>query len=192
MLLVTSGEWAGDEEGHAAVERFRAAVPQAEVVTSRSRANTSLADASEQTIRAVGEFLTRPRGHVQGTVLGVSLGRADGRFSLPYGVVRRVWPCPGTVPGTWALGRAEDGLATLDVVEDRVEQLLRMKDVLAGEHASPHSAPGGDRLPDRAVLAIVPAVELVGLGSRHPRDLADERPRELFASCSRYGVSAAA
>jgi 3-oxoadipate enol-lactonase len=60
VLLVTSGERAGDEEGRAAVERFGAAVPQAEIVHIEDSGHDLLADAPEPTIRAVGEFLTRP------------------------------------------------------------------------------------------------------------------------------------
>ena len=60
VLLVTSGERAGDEAGRAAVERFRAAVPQAETVHIEDSGHDLLADAPEATIRAVGEFLTRP------------------------------------------------------------------------------------------------------------------------------------
>jgi pimeloyl-ACP methyl ester carboxylesterase len=59
VLLVTSGERAGDDEGKAAVARFRAAVPQAEVVHIEDSGHDVLADAPEPTIRAVGEFLTR-------------------------------------------------------------------------------------------------------------------------------------
>jgi pimeloyl-ACP methyl ester carboxylesterase len=59
VLLVTSGERGGDEEGRAAVERFRAAVPQAEIVHIDDSGHDLLADAPEQTIRAVGEFLIR-------------------------------------------------------------------------------------------------------------------------------------
>jgi 3-oxoadipate enol-lactonase len=58
VLLVTSGERAGDEEGQVAVERFRAAVPHAEVVHVADSGHDLLADAPEQTIRAVGEFLS--------------------------------------------------------------------------------------------------------------------------------------
>jgi pimeloyl-ACP methyl ester carboxylesterase len=59
VLLVTSGERAGDEDGRAAVERFSAAVPQAEIVHIEDSGHDLLSDAPEQTIRAVGEFLTR-------------------------------------------------------------------------------------------------------------------------------------
>lgn len=59
VLLVTSGERAGDEDGRAAVERFRAAVPQGEIVHIEDPGHDLLADAPEQTIRAVGEFLAR-------------------------------------------------------------------------------------------------------------------------------------
>jgi len=59
VLLVTSGERAGDQDGRAAVERFRAAVPQAEIVHLEDSGHDLLADAPEQTIRAVGEFLAR-------------------------------------------------------------------------------------------------------------------------------------
>ncbi len=59
VLLVTSGERVGDEAGRAAVERFRAAVPQAEIVHIEDSGHDVLADAPEPTIRAVGEFLTR-------------------------------------------------------------------------------------------------------------------------------------
>ncbi len=60
VLLVTSGERAGGEEGQAAVERFRDAVPQAEVVHVADSGHDLLADAPEPTIRAVGKFLARP------------------------------------------------------------------------------------------------------------------------------------
>jgi 3-oxoadipate enol-lactonase len=60
MLLVTSGDRAGDEEGQAAVARFREAVPQAEVVHIPHSGHDLLADAPTETIRAVGEFLSRP------------------------------------------------------------------------------------------------------------------------------------
>jgi pimeloyl-ACP methyl ester carboxylesterase len=59
VLLVTSGERAGDADGRAAVERFRAAVPQAEIVHIENSGHDLLADTPEQTIRAVGEFLSR-------------------------------------------------------------------------------------------------------------------------------------
>ena len=59
VLLVTSGERAGDAEGSEAVERFRGAVPQAEVVHIEDSGHDVLNDAPEQTIRAVGEFLSR-------------------------------------------------------------------------------------------------------------------------------------
>ncbi|MGH3028835.1 MAG: alpha/beta fold hydrolase [Gaiellaceae bacterium] len=59
VLLVTSGERAGGEEGRAAVGRFRAAVPRAEIVHIEESGHDLLADAPEPTIRAVGEFLTR-------------------------------------------------------------------------------------------------------------------------------------
>jgi pimeloyl-ACP methyl ester carboxylesterase len=59
VLLVTSGDRAGDEDGHAAVERFRDAVQQAEVVHVADSGHDLLADAPEPTIRAVGEFLAR-------------------------------------------------------------------------------------------------------------------------------------
>lgn len=59
VLLVTSGERAGDEEGLAAVHRFCDAVPQAEVVHIADSGHDLLADAPEPTIRAVGEFLVR-------------------------------------------------------------------------------------------------------------------------------------
>ena len=59
VLLVTSGDRAGDEEGQAAVERFRDAVPQAQVVHVADSGHDLLADAPEPTIRAVGEFLAR-------------------------------------------------------------------------------------------------------------------------------------
>jgi pimeloyl-ACP methyl ester carboxylesterase len=59
VLLVTSGERAGDDEGDAAVARFREEVPQAEVVHIPDSGHDLLADAPEQTIRAVGEFLRR-------------------------------------------------------------------------------------------------------------------------------------
>jgi pimeloyl-ACP methyl ester carboxylesterase len=59
VLLVTSGERAGDEEGQAAVENFAASVPQAEVVHVPESGHDLLADAPEPTIRAVGEFLSR-------------------------------------------------------------------------------------------------------------------------------------
>ena len=57
VLLVTSGERAGDEEGQAAVPRFREAVPQAEVVHVPDSGHDLLADAPAETIRAVGDFL---------------------------------------------------------------------------------------------------------------------------------------
>lgn len=59
VLLVTSGDRAGDEEGQAAVERFRDAVPHAEVVHVADSGHDLLADAPAPTIRAVGEFLAR-------------------------------------------------------------------------------------------------------------------------------------
>jgi len=59
VLLVTSGERAGDEEGKAAVAWFRAAVPHAEVVHVPDSGHDLLAEAPEKTIRAVGEFLSR-------------------------------------------------------------------------------------------------------------------------------------
>ena len=59
VLLVTSGERAGDDEGKAAVERFTRAVPQAEVVHVPGSGHDLLADAPEETIRSVGEFLRR-------------------------------------------------------------------------------------------------------------------------------------
>jgi pimeloyl-ACP methyl ester carboxylesterase len=59
VLLVTSGDRAGDEDGRAAVERFRDAVPQAEVVHIADSGHDLLADAPEPTIRAVGKFLAR-------------------------------------------------------------------------------------------------------------------------------------
>jgi len=62
VLLVTSGDRAADEEGQASVARFREAVPQAEVVHVLDSGHDLLADAPEQTIRAVGEFLSRPAG----------------------------------------------------------------------------------------------------------------------------------
>jgi 3-oxoadipate enol-lactonase len=57
VLLVTSGERAGDEEGRAAVARFREAVPQAVVVHVEESGHDLLADAPTETIRVVGEFL---------------------------------------------------------------------------------------------------------------------------------------
>ena len=62
VLLVTSGERAGDEDGRAAVERFRATVPQAEIVHIENSGHDLLSDAPEQTIRAVGEFLLDTSG----------------------------------------------------------------------------------------------------------------------------------
>ncbi|HEU0304283.1 MAG TPA: alpha/beta hydrolase [Gaiellaceae bacterium] len=59
VLLVTSGERAGDEEGRAAVERFRRALPQAEVAHVEGSGHDLLADAPETTIRAVGEFVKK-------------------------------------------------------------------------------------------------------------------------------------
>ena len=59
VLLVTSGDRAGDAEGREAVERFRAAVPQTEVVHIENAGHDVLNDAPEETIRAVGEFLIR-------------------------------------------------------------------------------------------------------------------------------------
>lgn len=59
VLLITSGERAGDAEGKSAVAQFRAAVPQAEVVHVEDSGHDLLADAPEETIRAVGAFLTR-------------------------------------------------------------------------------------------------------------------------------------
>ena len=59
VLLVTS-ERAGDEEGQASVARFREAVPQAEVVHVPDSGHDLLADAPAETIRAVGELLSRP------------------------------------------------------------------------------------------------------------------------------------
>jgi 3-oxoadipate enol-lactonase len=59
VLLVTSGDRAGDEEGQAAVERFRDAVPHAQVVHVAGSGHDLLADAPEPTIRVVGEFLSR-------------------------------------------------------------------------------------------------------------------------------------
>jgi pimeloyl-ACP methyl ester carboxylesterase len=61
VLLVTSGERAGDDEGQAPVTRFRVAVPQAEVVHVPDSGHDLLADAPEQTITAVGEFVARTR-----------------------------------------------------------------------------------------------------------------------------------
>jgi 3-oxoadipate enol-lactonase len=61
VLLVTSGERAGDEDGQAAVARFRDAVPQVEVVHVSDSGHDLLADAPAETIRAVGDFL-RPAG----------------------------------------------------------------------------------------------------------------------------------
>jgi pimeloyl-ACP methyl ester carboxylesterase len=60
VLLVTSGDRAGDYEGKDAVARFRASVPQAEVVHIPESGHDLLADAPAETIRTVGEFLTRP------------------------------------------------------------------------------------------------------------------------------------
>jgi 3-oxoadipate enol-lactonase len=57
VLLVTSGERAGDDDGQAAVADFRAAVPQADVVHLPDSGHDVLADEPEKTIRAVGEFL---------------------------------------------------------------------------------------------------------------------------------------
>lgn len=62
VLLVTSGERAGDAEGNEAVARFRAAVPQAEVVHIEDSGHDVLNDSAEETARVVGEFLTRPSG----------------------------------------------------------------------------------------------------------------------------------
>ncbi len=57
VLLVTSGDRAGDEAGQASVARFREAVPQAEVVHVPDSGHDLLADAPAETIRAVGGFL---------------------------------------------------------------------------------------------------------------------------------------
>jgi pimeloyl-ACP methyl ester carboxylesterase len=59
VLLVTSGERAGEGAGRAALDRFSAAVPQAELVHLAESGHDVLADEPEQTIGAVGEFLGR-------------------------------------------------------------------------------------------------------------------------------------
>jgi pimeloyl-ACP methyl ester carboxylesterase len=59
VLLLTSGERAGDDEGRAAVKRFQVSVPQAEIVHLQDAGHDLLADEPDRTIRAVGEFLRR-------------------------------------------------------------------------------------------------------------------------------------
>ena len=59
VLLLTSGERAGEDEGRAAVERFRVSVPQAEIVHVPEAGHDLLADVPERTTQAVGEFVRR-------------------------------------------------------------------------------------------------------------------------------------
>jgi pimeloyl-ACP methyl ester carboxylesterase len=57
ILLLAASDTIGQEWGKRALDRFRAAVPRAEVVTVES-GHDLLADAPEQTIRAVGEWVS--------------------------------------------------------------------------------------------------------------------------------------
>jgi len=59
VLLVTSGERAGDEEGRSAVERFRTAVPHAVVEHLPDSSHDVIGDEPERVARIVGEFLAR-------------------------------------------------------------------------------------------------------------------------------------
>ncbi len=58
VLLLVSSERGDTEEGRGAVERFREAVPQAEVERIADSGHDLLADQPEETIFAVGEFLS--------------------------------------------------------------------------------------------------------------------------------------
>ena len=57
ILLLVASDTIGQEWGRRALERFRAAVPRAEVLTVDS-GHDLLADAPDETIRAVGEWLS--------------------------------------------------------------------------------------------------------------------------------------
>ena len=61
-------------------------------------------------------------------------------------------------------------------IQHGLDQPARGEHVLARELACRPCAPGGDRPEDRAVLQLVPRVELVELGPGAPDALADERP----------------
>lgn len=59
VLLVTSGERAGGDEGRAAVERFRAAIPQSVVEHLPDSSHDVIGDEPEGVARIVGKFLER-------------------------------------------------------------------------------------------------------------------------------------
>ena len=93
--------------------------------------------------------------------------------------------------GSLAVRGFDCGHGAADLLEDRLEQVERREDVLAGERAGAVGAARGERLPDRAMLLGVLRVQPVDrVVARRPDRGPENVRRALFASCSTSGRSA--